>query len=112
MDPLDTTSEFIMVEVDKPPFGKQRKRQPNPYYISRESSSSFSTPINVNNSRLDAFKALEEKQKRKNDEMIANLKPDSSGFGSNYGGKKSRKSKRSRRSRKSKRSRRSRRSKR
>ena len=107
MDPLDTTSEFIMVEVDKPPFGKQRKRQPNPYYISPESSSSFSTPINVNNSRLDAFKALEEKQKRKNDEMISKLTADSSGFG-NHGGKKSRKSKRSRRSRKGKRSRRSR----
>ena len=112
MDPLDTTSEFIMVEVDKPPFGKQRKRQPNPYYMAPSSSSSFSTPtINVNNSRLDAFKALEEKQKRKNDEMISNLKGDSSGFG-NHGGKKSRKSRKSRRSRKGKRSRRSRRSKR
>ena len=112
MDPLDTTNEFIMVEVDKPPFGKRKIRQPNPYYIAPSTPESYSSPtINVNNSRLDAFKALEEKQKFKNNEMIKNLKADSSGFG-NHGGKKSRKSKRSRRSRKGKRSRRSRRSRR
>ncbi len=114
MDPLDTTNttdEYIT--ENHPIFGKRRRK--NNYYIPPETSStpeSYSSPtINVNNSRLDAFKALEEKQKFKNNEMIKNLKADSSGFG-NHGGKKSRKSKRSRRSRKGKRSRRSRRSKR
>ena len=94
MDPLDTTSEFIIV---KTPFGDRKKR--NPSYG------------NATNSGLTAFAALEKEQKRKNDEMISNLQADSSGFG-NHGGKKSRKSKRSKKSRKSKRSRRSRRSRR
>ena len=92
MEPLDTTSKFIIV---KTPFGERKK--PNPIY--------------GNNSGSISIEALEKEQKRKNDEMIQNLKGDSSGFG-NHGGKKSKKSKKSRKSRKGKRSRRSRRSKR
>jgi hypothetical protein len=76
--------------MKKTPFGVQKI--PNPSYG------------NATNSGLTAFERLEKEQKRKNDEMIANLKPDSSGFG-NHGGKKSRKSKRSRRSNRSRRSR-------
>ena len=93
MDPLDTTSEFIIV---KTPFGERKKRNPN----------------YGNNSGSISIEALEKEQKRKNDEMISNLQPDSSGFGSNYGGKKSRKSRKSRKGKRSRRSRRSRRSKR
>lgn len=85
MDSLDTTSQFIM---KKTPFGE--RRIPNPNY--------------GNNSGLNSIEALEKERKRKNDEMIANLKADSSGFG-NHGGRKSRKSRRSRRSKRSRRSR-------
>ena len=92
VEPLDTTSEFIIV---KTPFGERKKRNPN----------------YGNNSGSISIEALEKEQKRKNDEMISNLKGDSSGFG-NHGGKKSRKNRKSRKSRKGKRSRRSRRSKR
>ena len=92
MDTLDTTSEFI---IEKTRFGDRKRRNPN----------------YANNSGLNSIEALEKEQKRKNDEMISNLKGDSSGFG-NHGGKKSRKNRKSRKSRKGKRSRRSRRSKR
>ena len=68
MDPLDTTNttdEYIT--ENHPIFGKRRRK--NNYYIPPETSStpesSSSPTINVNNSRLDAFKALEEKQKFK-----------------------------------------------
>ena len=92
MEPLDTTSKFIIV---KTPFGERKK--PNPNY--------------GNNSGLNSIEALEKERQRTNDEMISKLQPDSSGFG-NHGGKKSRKNRKSRKSRKSKRSRRSRRSRR
>ena len=90
MDTLDTTSEFI---IEKTRFGDRKRRNPN----------------YANNSGLNSIEALEKEQKRKNDEMISNLQPDSSGFGSNYGGKKSRKSRKGKRSRRSRRSRRSKR---
>lgn len=87
MDSLDTTSQFIK---KKTAFGFQKI--PNPNYG------------NATNSGLTAFERLEKEQKRKNDEMISNLKADSSGFG-NHGGRKSRRNRKSRRSKRSRRSR-------
>jgi|LakMenE01Jun11ns_1017448.scaffolds.fasta_scaffold9741851_2 hypothetical protein len=92
MDPLDTTSEFIIV---KTPFGDRKKRNPN----------------YGNNSGLNSIAELEKNRQLRNDAMISNLQADSSGFG-NHGGKKSKKSRKSRKSKRSRRSRRSKRSRR